>query len=150
MVHLGTQELGDGRAPKDGIFRLEVPTVFEPGRYDVRVTLEDGREATLKDGFTVTGGSWPDGYAIDPIGPQHPFVPFTITVRAQGPNAESFRGNVRIEAPPGATVGPTLSGAFVNGVLTQQVVMTSTRSQELLIVSDVAGHRATSNTFALQ
>ena len=59
-----------------------------------------------------------------------------------GPNATAFRGNVRFEVPPGASVGPVISARFVDGVLTQQIVINSTRSEELLIVSDVAGNRA--------
>lgn len=149
-LQIGRTGLGEGTYPDDGVFEVDVPTLFEPGTYDVRITLGDGREAVLADGFTVDPGQWPDGYAIDPIGPQRPFVPFTITVRAQGANAATFRGNVRLEVPTGATIGPSVSGRFVDGVLSQQIVLSSVRNQELVIVSDVAGHRATSNSFPLQ
>lgn len=150
VLRIGRQELGSGVYPKDGVFTVEVPTVFEPGSYDVTITLEDGRQAILPQGFTVSEGAWPEGYTIDPVGPQRRLVPFDVTIRATGANAASFRGNVRLEVPAGASVGPALSGQFVDGVLTQQVVINTTRAEELLIVTDVAGNRSTSNTFQVQ
>lgn len=149
-LRIGDQELGSGQTPTDGVFRMDVPTLFAPGQYDVTLTLGDGREAVVANGFTVEPGAWPEGYTIDPVGPQQRFVPFNITVRATGANAAIFRGNVRLSVPAGASIGPALSGTFVDGVLTQQVVVSSTRAQELIIVTDVAGNRATSNEFTLQ
>lgn len=150
QVWIGDQQVGDGRYPPDGVFEVEVPTVFQPGTYPVRIVLGDGREARLSEGFTVTAGQWPEGYTIDPIGAQQKLVPFDVTVRATGANAASFSGNVRLSVPTGATVGPALSAPFVDGVLTQRVVVNSTRTEEILIVTDVAGNRATSAAFPLQ
>ncbi|MBX5483112.1 MAG: hypothetical protein IRZ16_14905 [Myxococcaceae bacterium] len=149
-IRIGGVEVGHGQYAKGGVFQLVVPTVFQPGPQDVTLELADGRSTTLAGGFTVSEGQWPDGYTIDVIPPQRQLEPFTVTVRAAGEHAASFHGNVRFEVPPGATVGPQLSEPFVDGVLTQTITIRSPRNEELLIVSDVAGHRASSNTFDLR
>jgi hypothetical protein len=114
------------------------------------VTLGDGRTAVRPGGLTVVEGEWPEGYSIDPIGPQRRLVPFTLTVRATGASAAAFRGNVRLETGAGGSIGPRLSEPFVDGVLTQQVVVDSIQSDVIIRVTDIAGHVGTSNTFLLQ
>jgi hypothetical protein len=148
ILRIGDRQLGAPTYPASGAFEFTVPTVFQPGTYDVTVTLEDGRVATRSGGFTVLAGTFPSGYTIDPIGPQQRLVPFDVVVRANGD--PTFAGNVRFEVPTGASVGPTISDTFVNGVLTQRLVVDSPRSSEILIVTDIAGNRATSNTFDVQ
>ncbi|HEX8433684.1 hypothetical protein [Archangium sp.] len=149
-VEIGSLELATPTFTRKGVLATQVPTLFVPGSYDVRITLSDGRVATAPSAFTVTDGQWPDTYAIDPIGAQAPFVPFTITVRAQGPNAASFHGNVRFESGPGVNFGPKVSEPFVNGVLTQRVVFATSASSAVIVVTDVAGHRVSSNVFQLR
>ncbi|MCI0571293.1 MAG: hypothetical protein L0Y66_11115, partial [Myxococcaceae bacterium] len=63
-----------------GVITARVPSLLEPGSYDVKLALGDGRTAVLEDGLTVAPGQWPEGYTIDPIGPQVQQAPFTITV----------------------------------------------------------------------
>ncbi len=149
-VELGSLELATPTFTRKGVLATQVPTLLVPGAYDVRVTLSDGRVATAPSAFTVVDGQWPDTYSIDPIDTQAPFVPFTITVRAQGPNAESFHGNVRFESGPGVNFGPKVSDPFVNGVLTQQVVFATPASSAVIVVTDLAGHRVASNVFQLR
>jgi hypothetical protein len=118
--------------------------------YDVKVTLGDGRTAVRPGGLRVVEGEWPEDYSIDPIGVQRRLVPFTVTVRATGAHAAAFRGNVRLETGAGGSIGPRVSEPFVDGVLTQQVVVDSIQSDVALRVTDLAGHVGTSNTFLLQ
>jgi hypothetical protein len=149
-AEIGSLELAAPTFIRKGVLATQVPTLLAPGSYDVRLTLSDGRVATAPSAFTVLEGQWPDTYSIDPIDTQAPFVPFTITVRAQGANAASFHGNVRFESGPGVNFGPKVSDPFVDGVLTQQVVFGAASSSAVLVVTDLAGHRVSSNTFQLR
>ena len=71
-------------------------------------------------------------------------------MRATGASAAAFRGNVRLETGAGGSIGPRVSEPFVDGVLTQQVVVDSVQSDVVIRVTDIAGHVATSNTFLLR
>jgi hypothetical protein len=148
-VRIGTLEVPTLSVSPEGI-STRVPSLLAPGSYDVKVTLGDGRTAVRPGGLTVVEGEWPEGYSIDPIGPQQRLVPFTLTVRATGANAAAFRGNVRLDTGVGGAIGPRVSEPFVDGVLTQQVVVDSTQSNVIIRVTDIAGHVGTSNTFTLQ
>jgi hypothetical protein len=148
-VSIGTLEVPT-LAVSQGVISTRVPSVLAPGSYDVKVTLGDGRTVVRPGGLTVVEGEWPEGYSIDPIGPQQRLVPFTLTVRATGANAAAFRGNVRLETGAGGSIGPRVSEPFVDGVLTQQVVVDSVQSNVIIRVTDIAGHVGTSNTFSLQ
>ncbi|HZH14990.1 MAG TPA: hypothetical protein VE057_11605 [Archangium sp.] len=148
-VRIGTLEVPTLAISPEGI-STRVPSVLAPGSYDVKVTLGDGRTAVRPGGLTVVEGEWPEGYSIDPIGPQQRLVPFTLTVRATGANAAAFRGNVRLETGAGGSIGPRVSEPFVDGVLTQQVVVDSIQSDVVIRVTDIAGHVSTSNTFLLR
>lgn len=148
-VRIGTLEVPTLAVTPEGV-STRVPSVLAPGSYDVKVTLGDGRTAVRLGGLTVVEGEWPEGYSIDPIGSQRRLVPFTVTVRATGASASAFRGNVSLETGAGATIGPRVSEPFVDGVLTQQVVINSIQSDVIIRVTDIAGHVGTSNTFLLQ
>ena len=148
-VRIGTLEVPTLAVSPEGV-STRVPSLLTPGSYDVKVTLGDGRTAMRPGGLTVVEGEWPEGYSIDPIGPQQHLVPFTLTVRATGANAAAFRGNVRLETGAGGSIGPRVSEPFVDGVLTQQVVINSVQSDVVIRVTDIAGHVGTSNTFTLQ
>jgi hypothetical protein len=149
-VRIGTLDVPTLAVSPEGVISTRVPSVLAPGRYDVKVTLGDGRTAVRPGGLTVVEGEWPEGYSIDPIGPQRRLEPFTLTVRATGANAAAFRGNVRLETGVGGNIGPRVSEPFVDGVLTQQVVVDSVQSDVVIRVTDIAGHVGTSNTFLLQ
>jgi hypothetical protein len=148
-VRIGTLEVPTLAVSPEGV-STRVPSLLAPGSYDVKVTLGDGRTAVRPGGLTVVEGEWPEGYSIDPIGPQRRLVPFTLTVRATGAHAATFRGNVRLETGAGGSIGPRVSEPFVDGVLTQQVVINSVQSDVVILVTDVAGHEGASNTFLLQ
>ncbi|HYO52478.1 hypothetical protein [Archangium sp.] len=149
-VSIGTLEVPTLAVSPEGVISTRVPSLLAPGSYDVKVTLGDGRTAVRPGGLSVVEGEWPEGYSIDPIGPQQRLVPFTLTVRATGANAAAFRGNVRLETGVGSSIGPRVSEPFVDGVLTQQVVVNSIQSDMVIRVTDIVGHVGTSNTFLLQ
>jgi hypothetical protein len=149
-VHIGTLEVPTLAISPEGVISTRVPSVLAPGSYDVKVTLGDGRTAVRPGGLTVVEGEWPEGYSIDPIGPQRRLEPFTLTVRATGAGAAAFRGNVRLEIGASGTIGPRVSEPFVEGVLTQQVVVNSVQSDVVIRVTDIAGHVGTSSTFVLR
>lgn len=149
-VSIGSLEVPTLAVSPKGVISTRVPSVLAPGSYDVKVTLGDGRTAVRPGGLTVVEGEWPEGYSIDPIGPQQRLVPFTLTVRATGANAAAFRGNVRLDTGAGGSIGPRVSEPFVDGVLTQQVVVDSIQSNVIIRVTDIAGHAGTSNTFTVQ
>lgn len=149
-VRIGTIDVPTLAVSPEGVISTRVPSVLTPGSYDVKVTLGDGRTSVRPGGLTVVEGEWPEGYSIDPIGPQQRLKPFTLTVRATGAHAATFRGNVRLDTGAGGTIGPRVSEPFVDGVLTQQVVVNSVQSDVTLVVTDIAGHMSASNTFLLE
>jgi hypothetical protein len=136
QVLVGRVELGTGNYPPDGLVRGVVPTVLPAGTYNVTVQMGDGRAATLRNAFTVDGGSWPAAYSIDPISDQHANVTFSVTLRAVGPQASRFAGNVLLSLLGDGTVTPNISGAFSSGVLTENVTITGT-GEFTLLASDI-------------
>jgi hypothetical protein len=148
-LRIGSLEITpEGLAP-DGRIAAVIPTLLQPGLHDVRLELEDGRVALLEDGFEVAEGAWPTGYTVDPIPDQRKLVPFEITIRAEGPNAAAFNGNVRFEAPAGSSIGPLLSDRFEAGVLRQTVVVNAPGNTAAIIVTDISGNRDPSAPFSL-
>lgn len=150
-IEIGPEVVGPKSYAPGGLIQAQVPTILPQGVYDVRVKfVDDGRVAVARDALTVLPGAWPDRYTIDPIGPQRRQTPFEIVVRAQGENAATFQGNVRLRVGPYGGIGPAVSRAFVDGVLTETVVVESVGASEVITVTDVAGHSGTSNAFSLQ
>lgn len=150
-LQIGPQVVGPDALAPGGLIQAVVPTLLPPGAHDVRVKfLDDGRTAVAPEAFTVLPGTWPQRYRIDPVGPQRRQSPFQIVVRAEGPFAQSFRGNVRLRVGPHGGIGPSISGAFVDGVLTERVIVDSVGATEAVTVTDLAGSSGTSNVFTLR
>lgn len=150
-IEIGSEVVGPKSYAPGGLIQAQVPTILAQGVYDVRVKfIDDGRVAIAENALTVVPGAWPDSYTIDPIAPQRRQTPFEILVRAQGANAAAFRGNVRLRVGPYGGIGPTVSRAFVDGVLTETVVVESVGASEVITVTDVVGHSGTSNAFSLR
>ena len=147
-ITFGGLPLGPAQYENEGKLSVPVPTVFNPGTYDVTVRLSDGREATAPQAFTVKPGLWPDGYTIDPIGAQRREQPFAVTIRATGANAAGFHGNVDLSVDL-YQVSPRTSGNFAAGVRVQQVTMTQVNKPQavILTVTDQQGHKGASNPF---
>ncbi|MFL5352690.1 hypothetical protein [Archangium sp.] len=82
------------------------------------------------------GGSRPllvTGLRIDPIPDQVRGVPFVITLRAEGPEAEAFSGQVQISTNKGH-VTPNASNAFDRGVRQERISIDKQGGQVVLTV----------------
>jgi len=144
-LRVGPRAFGPDRWIDGGVVTDFLPSLLPEGTYDVTVQLGDGRTATASNAFTVTPGSWPTGYTVDSIPTENSGVAFGVTLRATGPNAPTFSGTVNLEVP-GATVTPTVSGAFEAGVRVQSITVTGHGMRQLLI-TDLASHTGVSAPF---
>jgi hypothetical protein len=145
-LKIGQLEISRGTYEAGGLIRTNVPSVLIPGTYDVVLELEDGRTASLPQGFTVRPGTFPTAYALDAIGDQQRGVPFDVVIQAQGPASATFRGNLTLTANQGS-VSPTVTSAFRNGRLTQQVTVSTAGTGVVLTFTDAEGHSVSSNPF---
>jgi hypothetical protein len=129
---------------------VEVPPGLPVGPKDLQVKFADGRQAASASGFEVTPALDIIGLSIDPITTQVRLRPFAIRIRVMGPDAELFRGRVKLSTNRGS-ISPTVSGPFTRGgLLTQEVVVDDTGGVNVTITAeDYAGHSATSNDFRL-
>ena len=146
-LRIGTRAFGPNRWIDGGVITDFLPSVLPEGNYDVTLQLGDGRSATAAGVFTVTPGTWPDSYSIDPIPTETSGVPFGVTIRANGAAAGGFGGTVSLTVP-GATVSPSISGPFENGLRVQVITVTGPGFRRL-VVTDLVSHSGTSNQFPL-
>lgn len=128
----------------------EIPPGLPVGPKDLQVKFTDGRQTASASGFEVTPALDIVGLSIDPITTQVRLRPFTIRIRVMGPDAELFRGRVKLSTNRGS-ITPTVSGPFMRGgLLMQEVVIDDTGGVNVTITAeDYAGHVATSNDFRL-
>ena len=149
QVHIGPLGLGTGSYPTGGLVEGTLPTLLPPGTYNATVEMGDGRSALSQGAFTVTPGTWPSAYTVDPIGdPQHSGMSFPVTLRAVGPEAPSFEGNVLLSLIGSGTLTPAVSGAFSAGQRVETVVVTG-MGDFTLVVSDIAGDTGQSPPFTV-
>ena len=136
-------------ASAPGQWEAPMPVGLPPGTHAVEVTLADGRSARLPDAVTIREATMPEGFTIDPVADQRRGVPFTLTVRATGPAAETYSGVVQLSLNQGSMT-PNVSENFVAGVLAQEVTVGSVGEGIILSVDDGSGHRAQSNPFRVR
>lgn len=148
QVLIGPVEIGSGTYPAGGLVQGTLPTILPAGTYDATVTMGDGRAAVSRGAFTVDAGIWPFSYAIDPIGAQRSNVPFPVTLRALGPRASGFEGNVLLGLIGDGTETPDVSGAFSAGVRVEVVTVAGT-GEFTLTASDIAGGNGQSAPFTV-
>ncbi len=148
QVLIGPVLLGSDSYPPGGLVEATLPTVLAPGTYDATVEMGDGRTAVSHDAFTVTPGTWPSGYTIDSVGDQRSGVAFPVTLRALGPTAPSFEGNVLLSLIGSGTLSPEVSGAFSAGVRVETVIISGT-GEFTLLASDIAGNTGQSPSFTV-
>ncbi len=148
QVLIGPVLLGSDSYPPAGLVEATLPTVLAPGTYDATVEMGDGRTAVSHGAFTVTPGSWPSGYSIDAVGDQRSGVAFPVTLRALGPTAPAFEGNVLLSLIGSGTLSPEVSGAFTAGVRVETVVISGT-GEFTLLASDIAGDTGQSPSFTV-
>lgn len=144
---IGGQEVTLIRVEQDGTLQARVPGSLPAGQQEVRLEMGDGSESISEQGLTVLpqppditprsvdgGPADPNadpsevrpllvtGVHIDPIPDQVRGVPFSITLRAEGPEAALFEGQVLLSTSKGR-ISPNLSHPFLKGVRHEQVVI---------------------------
>lgn len=149
-LRIGTRVFGPAHWTDGGVVSDFLPSVLPDGRYDVSLELGDGRTATATDAFTVTPGEWPVSYSIDTIPDETSGVPFGVTIRANGPVDGGFRGTVSLDIL-GATVSPSISGPFQNGLRVEVITVTVTHpGSHQLVVTDLVSHSGISAPFQVR
>lgn len=170
---IGGQQVAITRVQEDGTLLASVPERLPAGTQEIRLELENGNESISEQALTVlplppemmprsAGGDPADprpepgngegkelrvtGLSIDPIPEQVRGVPFFITLRAEGPDAALFEGQVQLTANKGR-VSPNLSRSFSKGVRQEQVVLDKQGGGVVLTVRVGAHLVARSNPF---
>ncbi|HYO52320.1 hypothetical protein [Archangium sp.] len=144
ILEIGSQTVPLGTYLGHGQFQGIVWSGLEVGRYEIRVKLGDGREATLPDAYEVKPSV---GFWIESIGDQLEGQPFTITIHAAGPGAEHFEGSAEVILyKDGQEFLPLRGGTFSAGVCRERLVI-DTAGHYLVMVRDDQGNSATSNSF---
>ncbi len=146
-LRVGGQEVTILRVEQDGTLQASVPGSLSAGQQDVRLEMGDGSASVSEQGLMVLptppvitprsadgGPTDPDadptegrdllvtGVRIEPIPDQVRGVPFSITLRAEGPEAALFEGQVQLSSSKGR-ISPNLSNPFRQGVRQEQVVI---------------------------
>lgn len=153
-VALNTQvtlRLGDREVSVEGVeaqrLTAVVPAGLPVGAYDVRVTLADGREGVLSPGFSVLPA--PEAaFTFDEIPEQIVGEPFTVTIRARGPDAPRFQATVTLGSGKGL-VQPRTSGRFNAGVRTEQLTIDQP-GLNWVTATDAAGNTGASDPFLVK
>lgn len=119
------------------------------GMHDVNVTLTDHQDLVSAGGLEVVGPLVLETFQIDPIPTQNREQTFPVTIRAIGPDAQKFQGRVLLRSNKGK-LEPEWSDPFQQGVLTQEVSIDVTGSNNLVIeMVDCEGRTVNSNVFRL-
>lgn len=152
MLQIGPQTVRLDTYLGLGHYQGTVAPGLEAGRYDIKVTLGDGREAMLADAYEVkTEAEKPRlGYWIESIGPQLSGQDFTVTIHVDGTNAELYAGTVLVSMyniNSNQTTFIRRSGAFSGGVRQEHIRIDTVGDDYLILVEDDAGHGASSNRF---
>ncbi|HYO67309.1 MAG TPA: hypothetical protein VEU33_14630 [Archangium sp.] len=166
-LRIGGQEVSITQVEQDGTLLATVPGSLSAGRQDVRLELGDGSGSVSEQGLTVlpqppeleswnAGGGPADpgegrplrvtGVRIEPIPDQVRDVPFSITLRAEGPEAVLFEGQVQLSTNKGR-VHPNLSNPFSKGVRQEQIVLDKPGGNVVLTVRVGSKLVAQSNPF---
>jgi hypothetical protein len=131
-----------------GGFTLPLPANMPEGKYDVRVLLTHGNALVLPEGFEVTAPLQLNGFTFDYVLDHYPDEPFTVTIRALGPDAARFQGNVHLSSSHAELQLPQRA-MFQEGVLRQEVTLSGEPGNVFLQVVDCQGFRSQSNEFRL-
>ena len=165
---IGGQEVTITHVEQDGTLRASVPGSLSAGPQDVRLEMGDGSESISEQGLTVLPqppdiAPWSEdggpadpggegrpllvtGIRIDPIPDQVSGVPFSVTLRAEGPEAALFEGQVQLTTNK-MGIDPKLSRPFSKGVRQEQVRIDKQGGNVVLIVRVGPSLIAQSNPF---
>jgi hypothetical protein len=146
-LRVGPQTVPLERYLGNGRFEGTVNPGLDVGTYDIRVSLPDGREATLPQAYQVRPSV---GFWVEHIGAQVQDQPFTVTIHATGTDAERFEGTVpmsvlRVDGNDTST--HFQSGRFSGGIRQQQVTIDTPGDSFLIRVVDEEGNETFSNAF---
>ncbi|HEX8435562.1 hypothetical protein [Archangium sp.] len=145
-LQVGSQTVPLERYLGEGRFEGTVPPGLGVGTHDIRVSLPDGREATLAQAWRVRPSV---GFWVESIGPQIQDRPFIVTIHASGTDAEQFEGTVTLSILWLQGNAPSTrfqSGPFANGVRRQELEI-NTPGNILLRLEDEEGRETYSNAF---
>ncbi|HEY3319617.1 MAG TPA: PKD domain-containing protein [Planctomycetota bacterium] len=115
------------------------------------ISVNDGAVSGTSNSFAVTtAASGLDHFAIAPIGDQVAGTPFGITVTAQdvyNNTLDTFSGSVEITSN-GTLLNAPLTGAFNNGIMNQDITLTSAQNGTTVTVTEpVSGTQVSSDPF---
>lgn len=151
VLQIGSQTVRLDTYLGHGLFEGTVLPGLEPGRYDIKVTLGDGREATRSDAYVVIGAEKQQlGYWIEHVDPQVPGQDFTVTIHVDGTDAELYSGTILLSTyniNSNQTTFIRRSGAFSGGKREERLRIDTSGDKYLIVVQDDAGNGATSNDF---
>ncbi|OJT18286.1 hypothetical protein BO221_40045 [Archangium sp. Cb G35] len=172
-LRIGGQAAPITHVEQDGTLLATLPGSLSAGLQDVRLELANGSGSVSEEGLTVlplppeldedggpgdpgtepgTGNGGGDeelrvtGVLIEPIPDQVRDVPFTITLRVEGPDAALFEGQVQLSTNKGR-IHPNLSNSFSKGVRQEQVVLDKQGGNMVLTVRVGSKLVAQSNPF---
>ena len=146
-VRIGTLEVPALPSRREGV-STRSRRCSQPGSYDVKVTLGDGRTAVRPGGLTVCRGGVAGWATRDPIGRSGAW-----SLHADGARDRRQRGGFPRQRAPGRgrrQHRPARERALRGRGAHQQVVVDSIQSDVFIRVTDIAGHVGKSNTFLLQ
>jgi hypothetical protein len=171
ILRIGGEAVPLTLVEQDGTLQATVPGSLSAGLQDVRLEMGDGSGSISEQGLTVLPlppemeprnadggpadpGTEPGedrhlrvtGLRIDPIPDQTRDVPFSITLRAEGPEAALFEGQVQLSTNKGH-IRPNLSNSFSKGVRQEQVVLDKQGGNVVLTVRVGSKLVAWSNPF---
>jgi hypothetical protein len=163
---VGGREVRIDRYESEGRLHATVPAGLPQGPQELRVSLPDGREALSEAGIQVlppapemstegegsSGGEQEvqlTGFQIEPIPDQVSGVPFRVVLRAEGPGAQHFAGQVQLTTNKGRLTS-NLSGAFSSGVREELLTLDSPGANVVLTVRAGKGVTVSSNAFKVR
>jgi hypothetical protein len=146
-LQVGAQTVPLARYLGNGRFEGTVNAGLDVGLHDIRVTLPDGREATLPQAYRVRPSV---SFWIESIPDQVQDQPFTVTIHASGTYAEQFEGSVKmsvIRFQGNATTTAFQSGPFSGGIRREQLTIDTPGHNFLVHLEDEEGRETYSNAF---
>jgi hypothetical protein len=138
-LRVGALELGALEPAPGGVLVAQLPRGLPEGVHDVRITLADGRSAVAPGALRVGPSRATVAFSLDPISEQVVGLPFTITVRALGAEPERYVGAVLLFEGADTPLSPPATGAFVEGVVQQEVTVSRPGAAVVLTVRDGEG-----------
>jgi hypothetical protein len=144
--------LADVHLELGSVLKGTVPSGAVRGFYGLRVVDSFGRTGFVPEVYRVVASAKRvAAFRFDPIGSQHPGVPFTVQVSAvdaEGNVVDGFASGVDV-ADDTRTLSPVRIEPFALGRARAQVTVGAFNSANRLMVTDAEGRQGSSNAFAV-